>query len=117
MLKEHFSKVKQEFGEVKGIGVYRFSYLHNALTQSANDLKEVFKLLSDSFQRVLNEVHILTLDETVIGFQPSKSGKRREKQAWGKGFGRSPEKRRENRRSSPGAFPRPGAAQTALLMK
>ena len=75
MLKEHSSKVKQEFGGVKGIGVDRFSYLHNALTPSANDLKEVFKLLSDSFQRVLNEVHILTLDETVIGFQPSKRGK------------------------------------------
>ena len=56
---------------MKGIDVDRFSYLHNALTPSANDLKEVFKLLSDSFQRVLNEVHILTLDETVIEFQPS----------------------------------------------
>ena len=60
---------------MKGIDVDRFSYLHDGLTSSANILKEVFKLLSDSFQRVLNEVHILTLDETVIGFQPSKMGK------------------------------------------
>ena len=76
-IRDHFLSVKSECGGCKGLGADRFTYLLNAIQPSVAELTKTADLLSKAAQSVVEDVHLLTLDETVIGYQPTKAAKER----------------------------------------
>jgi hypothetical protein len=71
LLRSHFNAVRSRFGKIKGLGVDRFEALWRAFNPSIGELKAICDILHQTFTSFVESVHLCTVDEEVIGYQPS----------------------------------------------
>ena len=75
--KKHFLQLKKDGFAIHGLGRSRFFLLKNSLCPSVPEIREICRILSEAACSTTRLVHICTVDETVIGYKPSKSVKER----------------------------------------
>lgn len=80
-LPAHIKAVKQHYGRVPRLGVGRFQILSAACCPTVKDLKKLAALLDLAAKEQLTEVHVVTIDESVIGYAPSNAVKDRMEKA------------------------------------
>jgi hypothetical protein len=71
-LRDHFAFIKLQYGAVKRLGCSRFKRLRCAFNPSIEDIKRVCDLLRGAFHSHISEIHSVTVDESLIGYQPSR---------------------------------------------
>jgi hypothetical protein len=76
-LRSHFAAVKEEYGAVHGLGEDRFQFISAACCPTGAELKLLAEILKTAAKRQLESVHVLTIDESVIGYTPRKKIKER----------------------------------------
>jgi hypothetical protein len=86
-IRVHHSLVKSRFGAVPKLGQTRFEILHGCLEFTASEIRSMSSLLITAARRYthlftkasfLEKVGIVTIDESLIGYQPSDEAKKRE---------------------------------------
>jgi hypothetical protein len=75
-LKKHFASIKSTYGNVPRLGQGRFSALLSAFAPSIEEIKNITNILHENFERHIENVSLITIDESVIGYQPSARVKR-----------------------------------------
>ena len=74
-LRAHFAYVKEKFGGVKGLGLDRFEILRNCLVPTVEEIRTICEVLGATNAKFVERVTQCTIDESLIGYQPSKKVK------------------------------------------
>jgi len=76
-LRTHFKQLKEMFGPVKKLGMRRFEQLRSAFNPTIEELKEISSIFKHNIQSLLDDVSLVVVDETVIGYQPRATTKQK----------------------------------------
>ena len=74
-MRTHLKDLQLRYGDL-GMGMDRFSVLLGALDPSIDDIKQIVDHLVVNFNNCIQEVSAVTIDESVIRYQPSAKVKR-----------------------------------------
>jgi len=75
LMRDHFAVVKKEYGAVPGLGGDRFRFISAACNPTPDELQRISELLENAAKRQLEAVHVVAIDESVIGYNPRKATK------------------------------------------
>ena len=70
-LREHFLEIQKKYGKIKGLGMDRFESLRRAFNPSISEIKQICDILHTVFHSHIDPIPVVTVDESVIAYQPS----------------------------------------------
>lgn len=70
-IRDHYHYIKATYGKPKKLGMRRWEILKRAMNPSVEELKLLCDILHSNFCKQVSQVSVITIDESVIGYQPS----------------------------------------------
>lgn len=80
-VRDHYRSLKKEYGPFKNLGMNRFQSILSSFFCPSSTLSKVCELLRSSSQKAVVSLKVSTIDETVIGYQPTTIVKERNDKA------------------------------------